>query len=47
VLDLLLLLFFVAVCLALMACYPVALTLSGVSLMFAGLGNAIGVFDLA
>jgi tripartite ATP-independent transporter DctM subunit len=47
VLDLLPLLFFVAVCLALMAGYPVALTLAGVSLMFAGLGNAIGVFDLA
>ena len=46
-LDLLPLLFFVAVCLALMAGYPVALTLAGGSLMFAGLGKAIGVFDLA
>jgi tripartite ATP-independent transporter DctM subunit len=27
--------------------YPAALTLAGVSLMFAGLGNAIGVFDSA
>jgi tripartite ATP-independent transporter DctM subunit len=47
VLDLLPLLFFAAVCLALMAGYPVAFTLAGVSLMFAGLGNAIGVFDSA
>ena len=46
-LDLLPLLFFAAVCLALMAGYPVAFTLAGVSLMFAGLGNAIGVFDSA
>ena len=46
-LDLLPLLFFVAVCLALMVGYPAALTLAGVSLMFAGLGNAIGVFDSA
>ena len=33
------------VCLALMAGYPVALTLAGVSLAFAGLGSAIGIFD--
>ena len=36
----------VAVCATLMVGYPVALTLGGVSLIFAGLGHAIGVFDL-
>ena len=41
------LLFFLLVCLALMAGYPVALTLTGVSLLFAGAGNLAGVFDMA
>lgn len=41
------LLFFTAVCLALMVGYPVALTLTGVSLLAAGLGGALGVFDSA
>ncbi|GAB5497836.1 MAG: TRAP transporter large permease subunit [Pseudohongiellaceae bacterium] len=45
--ELLALLFFVAVCLALMAGYPVALTLTGVSLIAAGLGGVAGVFDSA
>ncbi|MEX2468682.1 MAG: TRAP transporter large permease subunit [Pseudohongiellaceae bacterium] len=41
------LLFFVVVCLALMLGYPVALTLTGVSLLFAGAGELAGVFDTA
>lgn len=40
-------LFFLVVCLALMAGYPVALTLTGVSIMFAGIGTLIGNFDTA
>jgi len=47
VLELLPLLLFLAVCLFLLAGYPVALTLSGVSLLAAGLGVAAGVFDEA
>ena len=43
-LDLLLLIVLIAV---LMGGYPVALTLGGVSILFAGLGYAIGVFDPA
>ena len=39
------LILFVVVCVFLLAGYPVALTLSGVSLLFAGLGLAAGVFD--
>lgn len=46
-LQLLPLLFFVAVCLVLMAGFPVALSLTGVSLAFAGLGLLLGVFDVA
>lgn len=46
-LELLPLLLFLAVCLFLLAGYPVALTLSGVSLLAAGLGLAAGVFDEA
>lgn len=38
---------FVIICLALMAGYPVAFTLAGVSLLFAGLGSVLGVFDTA
>ena len=45
--DLLPLVLFVVVCLFLMAGYPVALTMAGVSLLFAGLGNLAGVFDPA
>ncbi|MEC8471376.1 MAG: TRAP transporter large permease subunit, partial [Pseudomonadota bacterium] len=45
--DLLPLVLFVVVCLSLMAGYPVALTMAGVSLLFAGLGNLAGVFDPA
>ncbi len=41
------LILFVVVCLFLMAGYPVALTLAGVSLLFAGLGELAGVFDPA
>ncbi len=41
------LLLFAAVCLLLMAGYPVALTLAGVSLLAAGLGQLAGVFDPA
>lgn len=44
-LELLPLLMFLVVCLALMAGYPVAFTLAGVSLLFAGLGILLGVFD--
>lgn len=43
--EFLALVFFVAVCLALMVGYPVALTLTGVSLIAAGLGGLLGVFD--
>ncbi len=43
--ELLSLVFFVAICAFLMLGYPVALTLLGVSLGFAGLGNLLGVFD--
>ena len=45
--DLLPLVLFVVVCLFLIAGYPVALTMAGVSLLFAGLGNLAGVFDPA
>lgn len=38
-------LLFVAICLVLMAGYPVALTLGGVSLLFAGAGILMGSFD--
>lgn len=41
------LIFFLAICLALMLGYPVALTLLGVSLGFAGIGNLLGFFDAA
>ena len=45
--ELLPLIFFVVVCLVLMMGYPVALTLSGVSILFAGLGMLSGNFDAA
>ncbi len=38
---------FVAVCAALMAGFPVAFTLAGVALAFAGLGTLLGLFDIA
>jgi len=41
------LILFLVVCLFLMAGYPVALTLAGVSLLFAGIGEIAGVFDPA
>ncbi len=40
------LLFFVVICGTLMLGYPVALTLTGVSLGFAGLGLSLGLFDI-
>ncbi|KAA6187244.1 TRAP transporter large permease subunit [Thiohalocapsa marina] len=40
-------LLFVAICLALMAGYPVAFTLGGVSLLFAGVGVLTGTFEPA
>ena len=46
-LELLPLLFFLVICVVLMLGYPVALTLVGVSLLFATVGNWIGVFDPA
>lgn len=46
-LQLLPLLFFFVVCLVLMAGFPVALSLAGVSLLFAGLGVLVGTFDTA
>lgn len=46
-LQLLPLLFFCVVCLVLMAGFPVALSLAGVSLIFAGLGVILGAFDTA
>ena len=41
------LIFFAAICVFLMLGYPVALTLLGVSLGFAGFGNLLGLFDSA
>lgn len=41
------LIFFAVICLLLMVGYPVALTLLGVSLGFAGFGNLLGLFDSA
>ena len=41
------LVFFAVLCLVLMAGYPVALTLIGVSLWFAGMGTVAGIFDTA
>ncbi|MDC8832251.1 TRAP transporter large permease [Alteromonas gilva] len=41
------LLLFLCVCGALLWGYPVALTLAGVSLIFAGLGSVIGAFDVS
>jgi tripartite ATP-independent transporter DctM subunit len=41
------LLLFAGLCACLMAGFPVAFTLGGVSLIFAGLGFALGVFDLS
>lgn len=38
-------LMFVALCAAILAGFPVAFTIAGVSLVFAGLGTALGVFD--
>lgn len=38
---------FITICLVLMAGYPVALTLAGVSLVFAGTGSLLGAFDSA
>ena len=46
-LELLPLIFFVVVCLVLMMGYPVALTLAGVSMLFAGMGALSGTFDAA
>ena len=46
-LELLPLIFFVVVCLVLMMGYPVALTLAGVSMLFAGMGTLSGTFDAA
>jgi tripartite ATP-independent transporter DctM subunit len=47
VLELVPIFFFAVVCLSLMAGYPVALTLTGVSLFFALAGSLAGVFDSA
>ncbi|MEN3382886.1 MAG: hypothetical protein V7608_2930, partial [Hyphomicrobiales bacterium] len=44
--ELLAVLMVVAVCGLLMAGYPVALTLGGVSLAFAGLGHIAGAMDI-
>ncbi|MDC0414364.1 TRAP transporter large permease subunit, partial [Gammaproteobacteria bacterium] len=46
-LELIPILFFLVVCLVLMAGYPVALSLTGVSLAFAAAGSLGGVFDTA
>ncbi len=46
-LELIPLLFFLLVCLVLMAGYPVALSLTGVSLAFAAVGSLAGIFDTA
>lgn len=41
------LLMFAAACLLLLAGYPVAFTLAGVALIFAGIGVALGIFDFS
>lgn len=46
-LELLPVLLFIVVCIFLMVGYPVALTLAGVSLLFAAIGGIAGVFDSA
>lgn len=46
-LELIPILFFLVVCLVLMAGYPVALSLMGVSLLFAAIGSLTSVFDTA
>ena len=46
-LDFLPLLLFVAICFVLVLGYPVAFTLAGVSLLFAFIGSAAGVFDFS
>ncbi|MDQ7984897.1 TRAP transporter large permease subunit [Pseudomonas sp. G34] len=43
--ELMAILLFASICLALMAGYPVAFTLGGVSLLFAGIGVLTGTFD--
>ncbi len=43
--EILPIIFFLIICLMLMAGYPVALTLAGVSLLFAGFGTMLGGFD--
>ncbi|MDH1263877.1 TRAP transporter large permease subunit [Pseudomonas sp. GD03944] len=43
--ELMAILLFVGICVALMAGYPVAFTLAGVSLLFAGVGVLTGTFD--
>ena len=40
-------LMFLTVCLVLMAGYPVALSLAGTALIFALVGTAVGLFDMA
>ena len=45
--EVLSLLLFAVICLALMLGYPVAFTLGGVSLLFAALGSLAGIFDSA
>ena len=44
--ELMALLLFIAICLTLMAGYPVAFVLGGVSLLFAMLGMLMGIFDM-
>ena len=43
--ELMAILLFASICVALMAGYPVAFTLGGVSLLFAGIGALTGGFD--
>src|SRR3989338_1009862 len=43
--ELMAILLFISICAALMAGYPVAFTLGGVSLLFAGIGILTGTFD--
>ena len=45
--ELIPLIMFLAVCLVLVMGYPVAFSLAGTALIFALLGTAAGVFDLA
>ena len=45
--DIFVVLMFVGICLLLMGGFPVAFSLAGVALIFAGLGSLFGAFDIS